>query len=56
MLSPHGTGTSAATGKVYHFLTGSRMWTCATPSSNSSLGYHRSDAALPKVDLQRAAA
>src|SRR5262245_45442530 len=23
MLSPHGTGTSAATGKVYHFLTGS---------------------------------
>ena len=22
MLSPHGTGTSAATGKVYHFLTG----------------------------------
>jgi YVTN family beta-propeller protein len=23
MLSPHGTGTSAATGRVYHFLTGS---------------------------------
>src|SRR5260370_8764775 len=22
MLSPHGTGTSAATGRVYHFLTG----------------------------------
>jgi DNA-binding beta-propeller fold protein YncE len=22
MLSPHGTGTSAATGHVYHFLTG----------------------------------
>jgi hypothetical protein len=28
---------------------------CATPSSNSSLDYRRGDA-LPKMDLQRAAA
>jgi hypothetical protein len=29
---------------------------CATPFSNSSLYYHHSAAALPKMDLQQAAA
>jgi DNA-binding beta-propeller fold protein YncE len=28
MLSPHGTGTSAATGRVYHFLTGTGHRRC----------------------------
>jgi YVTN family beta-propeller protein len=44
MLSPHGTGTSAATGKVYHFLTGT-----------GQVAIFDVDAAVPTVKLLQTA-
>jgi YVTN family beta-propeller protein len=44
MLSPHGTGTSAATGRVYHFLTGT-----------GQIAMFDVDAAIPTVKLLQTA-
>ena len=44
MLSPHGTGTSAATGRVYHFLTGT-----------GQIAMFDVDAAVPTVKLLQTA-